>query len=127
MVTRPPLAAVRAFAATVCLGGRLQPGERRPVGLGPERCCPRPRLLPAPRGHVLSECIEVGVAAAKILQCIMPASHFLRLATALKPPAKWEAHDYYLRPSETYLSFLSTYAAPRSSTRHANFWRNPCQ
>jgi TolB-like protein len=30
--------------------------------------------------------------------------------TLLKPPAKWEAHDYYLRASETYLSFLSTYA-----------------
>jgi adenylate cyclase len=30
--------------------------------------------------------------------------------TLLKPPAKWEAHDYYLRASATYLSFLSSYA-----------------
>ena len=28
----------------------------------------------------------------------------------MKPPARWEAHDYYLRASATYLSFLSTYA-----------------
>ena len=29
----------------------------------------------------------------------------------LKPPSSWQAHDYYLRGAETYISFLTTFKA----------------